>query len=102
MKVVTSRAVGRYALPMSDMSPSGSTAVAEVDSRRSCTRCDGEQTLVGEASGFGKYQCEQCQLVIGFDLESEPAEFLLDRGNPGRYSKDQFGSQLTPSERRLP
>lgn len=102
MKVAPSDDLARYASPMSDMNPSGSTAVAEVSPRRSCTRCDGEQTLVGEASGFGKYQCEQCELVIGFDLESEPAEFLLDRGHPGRYSKDQFGSQLTPSERRLP
>jgi hypothetical protein len=41
-------------------------------------------------------------MAVGFDLESDPVEFLLDRGSPSRYTKDLFGSRLTPSERRLP
>lgn len=80
----------------------GATAIAEVPLRRACTRCDGEQHLLDGAGGFGKYRCEHCQLVVGFDLESDPAEFLLDRGSPSRYSKELFGSRLLPSERRLP
>jgi hypothetical protein len=80
----------------------GTTAVAEVPTSRACTRCDGEQHLVGGASGFGKYRCDGCELIVGFDLEAEPAEFLLDRGLPSRYSKDLFGSRLLSSERRLP
>jgi hypothetical protein len=82
--------------------PTGTTALAEVPTRRVCTRCDGEQHLIGGSSGFGKYRCDDCQLVVGFDLESDPAEFLLDRGAPGRYSKELFGSRLLPAERRLP
>jgi hypothetical protein len=90
-------------LHMNEMTnPSGSTAVADVAPRRSCTRCDGEQHLVGESAGLGKYRCDSCELVVGFDLEADPAEFLLDRGLPGRYSKDLFGARLTPVERRLP
>ena len=87
---------------MDDTSASGSTALAEVPTRRSCTRCEGEQHLVVGSSGFGKYRCDRCALVVGFDLESEPAEFMLDRGAPGLYSKDLFGSRLLPSELRLP
>lgn len=80
----------------------GSTAVADVPARRSCTRCDGDQVLLDSRSGFGKYACEHCSLVVGFDLEADPAEFMLDRGSPGRYSKELFGSRLLPSEIRLP
>ena len=80
----------------------GSTALAGVPTRRSCTRCDGEQHLVVGSSGFGKYRCDHCSLIVGFDLESDPAEFMLDRGSPGRYSKELFGSRLLPSELRLP
>jgi hypothetical protein len=78
------------------------TALAEVPTNRGCTRCDGAQHLVGASSGLGKYRCDGCELVIGFDLESDPAEFLLDRGQPSRYTKDLFGSRLLTSERRLP
>jgi hypothetical protein len=81
---------------------SSSTAVADVPASRICTRCDGEQHLVGSAVGLGKYRCEYCELVIGYDLEAEPAEFLLDRGLPSRYSKELFGSRLLPAEHRLP
>ena len=80
----------------------GATAVAEVPDDRNCTRCEGQQTLVGEGGGFGKYRCDTCGLVVGFDLEANPAEFLLDRGAPGRYSKDRYGSRLNPQEHRLP
>jgi hypothetical protein len=78
------------------------TAVDTVAQRRFCTRCDGEQHLVGEHAGFGKYRCDNCELVVGFDLEGAPAEFLLERGLPGRYTKDIFGMRLTGSELRLP
>jgi hypothetical protein len=81
--------------------PTGTTAVAEVPTRRACTRCDGEQHLVGGSSGLGKYRCDTCELVIGFDLEAVPAEFLIERGLPSRYTKDVFGSRLMPSEMRL-
>ncbi len=82
--------------------PTGGTALAEVPTSRACTRCDDEQHLVGGASGLGKYRCGHCELVVGFDLEATPAEFLLSRGLPGRYTKELFGSRLLPSEHRLP
>jgi hypothetical protein len=81
--------------------PTGSTAVAAVPTRRACTRCDGDQHLVGEDHGLGKYRCDTCELVVGFDLEGDPVEFLLDRGSPSRYTKELFGSRLLPSELRL-
>ena len=80
----------------------GGTAVLEVPETRSCTRCDAEQVLVAGARGLGKYRCERCELVVGFDLESDPAEFLISRGQPSRYTKDLFGSRLLASEHRLP
>ena len=86
--------------------PEGGTAgpatVGEVPAVRSCTRCDGEQHLVDSARGFGKYRCIACGLVVGFDLESDPVEFLIDRGSPGRYTQGIFGSRLLPSELRFP
>ena len=87
---------------MSNDPGSGTTAVAEVPERRVCTRCEGEQELVVGYEGFGKYRCDRCGLIVGFDLEADPAEFLIDRGQPGRYSKELFGSKLTSPERRLP
>lgn len=68
---------------------------------RPCTRCDGRQHLVGEAAGMGKYRCDVCEMVVGFDLDADPPEFLLHRGLPGRYTKDVFGERLLASERRL-
>ncbi len=82
--------------------PTGGTALADVPERRDCTRCEGEQHLVGEAEGLGKYRCERCELVVGFDLQADPAEFLLSRGLASRYSKEIFGSRLLGRERRLP
>ena len=84
------------------ISPTGGTALVEVPSSRACTRCDHDQQLVGGARGLGKYRCGHCELVIGFDLEADPAEFLLSRGLPSRYTKELFGSRLLPSELRLP
>lgn len=81
--------------------PGSASTLAEVAPSRACSRCDGEQHLVGESAGLGKYRCDHCQLVVGFDLESSPPEFLLHRGLPGRYSKDQFGTQLAAVELRL-
>jgi hypothetical protein len=77
------------------------TALADAPERRPCTRCDGEQHLVGGTGDMGKYRCDGCEMVVGFDLHADPAEFLLDRGLPSRYTKDVFGSQLVGSERRL-
>lgn len=69
---------------------------------RSCTRCDGEQHLLDAAKGFGKYRCLTCGMVVGFDLEADPVEFLIDRGAPGRYTQGVFGSRLLRPEMRLP
>ncbi len=80
----------------------GATAAAHVPEVRACTRCEGEQHLVGGERGFGKYRCIRCGLSVGFDLEADPAEFLLDRGAPGRYTRGLFGSRLLGSEQRLP
>ncbi|MFA9428670.1 hypothetical protein [Egicoccus sp. AB-alg2] len=81
--------------------PAGGTALADVPSRRSCTRCDGEQHLIGGMVGLGKYRCDHCAMTVGFDLEADPAEFLIDRGSPSRYTKDVFGSRLVLAEHRL-
>jgi hypothetical protein len=80
-----------------------STALArEVPDVRACTRCEGEQHLVDAAGGFGKYRCITCGMVVGFDLEASPVEFLLDRGAPGLYTRGLFGSRLLGAEQRLP
>lgn len=76
-----------------------STLVDTPPDSRPCTRCDGSQHLVASVDDMGKYRCEQCELVIGFDLgATKDREFLLDRGLPGRYTKDVFGPQLHGSE----
>jgi hypothetical protein len=82
--------------------PSSAILTDEVPSVRACTRCDGEQHLVDAASGFGKYRCISCSMVVGFDLQSQPIEFLIDRGAPGLYTRGLFGSRLLPPEQRLP
>lgn len=69
--------------------------------QRDCTRCNGVQHLVAEVEGMGKYRCDTCHLVVGFDLDADPSEFLLDRGRPGNYTRDVFGPQLSGTERRL-
>ncbi len=80
---------------------SAPTIDAAVPEQRPCTRCDGTQHLLGEQEGLGKFRCDTCEMVVGFDLEAEPAEFLIHRGLPSRYTKDWFGADLTPQERRL-
>ncbi len=81
-----------------------STPAVEITfpAHRPCTRCDGMQELIVAAAGFGKYRCGSCELVIGFDVEAQPVEFLLDRGRPSRYTKSLFGPHLLPHEQRLP
>lgn len=88
---------------MDDTTAPAATALvdARLDERRDCTRCDGTQHLVGAFEGLGKYRCDTCELIVGFDLDADPAEFLLDRGMPRVYTKDVFGPQLLGSERRL-
>jgi hypothetical protein len=101
-------ALGRYARLMKTTTPpphdgSGTaTLEGEIPAARACTRCDGEQHLVVSASGFGKYRCLDCSMVVGFDLEAAPVEFMIDRGSPGRYTRGLFGSRLLPLEQRLP
>ncbi len=102
MHVATPATGTLTAMDESTLSSGSTTAIAEVPNTRSCTRCDDQQHLLGGSSGLGKYRCEHCELVIGFDLEADPAEFLLSRGLPSRYTKDLFGSRLLPAELRLP
>jgi len=91
------------ATPSPPESTSAATTLADaVPSVRACTRCDSEQHLLDAAGGFGKYRCMSCGLVVGFDLESTPVEFLIDRGSPGLYTRGLFGSRLLPPEQRLP
>lgn len=68
---------------------------------RECTRCEGQQHLLGSFEGMGKYRCDSCELVVGFDLEADTVEFLIDRGQPGRYTRDRYGPVLMGPERRL-
>ena len=68
---------------------------------RACTRCDGTQHLVAHVEGMGKYRCDTCELIVGFDLEGDPREFLLNRGQPGEYTREVFGPRLSGSEIRL-
>lgn len=87
--------------PEAPVAAPGALAVVDVPARRPCTRCDGEQVLLGSAQGLGSYRCGACELVVGFDLEASPIEFLLDRGLPGRYTKRTFGTRLMSHEQRL-
>lgn len=79
------------------------TATIEMQETRLCSRCDGEQRLAGFGYGMGKYVCQNCQITIGFDLDSadDYHEFILHRGNPSRYTHEIFGSQMHLVERRL-
>lgn len=77
------------------------TPDADLASSRSCTRCEGDQLLVASGRGMGTYRCGTCAMVVGFDLEDQPAEFLIDRGTPARYTREVFGERLTVDERRL-
>lgn len=78
-----------------------STPSADLPSTRECTRCDGQQHLVAEARGLGKFRCDVCEMVVGFDLQADEPEFLISRGLPSRYTKNVFGGTLLGSERRL-
>lgn len=89
---------------LGDMDTTSATPTVDqptVPERRDCTRCDGDQHLVAEVGGMGKYRCDTCELVVGFDLDADPREFLLDRGRPGNYTRDVFGPTLTVAEQRL-
>lgn len=73
----------------------------DLRSSRGCTRCDGTQELVASGLGMGSYRCTTCGMHVGFDLDGDPVEFLLDRGTPARYTRDVFGDRLLHDERRL-
>lgn len=77
------------------------TPDASLDEVRSCTRCDGEQYLVASDRGMGTYRCDTCHMVVGFDLEAQPIEFLVKRGLPAHYTQDVFGDRLMVDEHRL-
>ncbi|HKJ54456.1 MAG TPA: hypothetical protein VJ978_00575 [Nitriliruptoraceae bacterium] len=77
------------------------TPPTTLEESRDCTRCDGTQHLVATFEGMGKYRCDTCELVVGFDLEADLVEFLLERGHPSRYTRERFGSVLMGPERRL-
>lgn len=88
-----------------DENTTSATAVVDdrfdLDRTRPCTRCDGTQHLLAAAEGMGKYRCDTCEMVVGFDLADEEPEFLVSRGLPSRYTKNVFGERMTPGERRL-
>lgn len=89
---------------MEDTRQPSATATADlpsVEAQRACTRCDGRQHLVASGNGMGKYRCDTCQMVVGFDLRQTQPEFLLDRGMASRYTRDVFGERITSGERRL-
>lgn len=84
------------------MDDAGTTTVElHLPEQRPCTRCDGTQHLVAAHWGLGKYRCDTCEMVVGFDLEAETVEFLIHRGLASRYSGRWFGADLVPQERRL-
>lgn len=78
-----------------------STLEIAIPEHRPCTRCDGTQHLVAAFAGLGKFRCDACELIVGFDVEADPVEFLLHRGLPGHYTKQWFGARLAPEEQRL-
>ena len=82
---------------------SGTTTATldDLPEQRVCTRCDGHQHLLGSGHGMGKYRCDTCQMVVGFDLDATQVEFLIHRGMPSRYTKNVFGEVLLGSERRI-
>ena len=86
---------------MSDTPTTAPFTDAGLPDQRHCTRCDGHQHLVGEFEGMGKYRCDTCEMVVGFDRTVDSPEFLIDRGSPSRYSKDVFGDRLQSGERRI-
>jgi hypothetical protein len=84
------------------MKDPSSTTTLDAPEQRPCSRCDGRQHLAGSHEGLGKFRCDTCELIVGFDLEADPAEFLLHRGLPSRYTKEWFGPRLAADEQRLP
>lgn len=86
---------------MSDSLTPTVPGTSDLPEQRSCTRCDGSQHLVAEVRGMGKYRCDTCEMVVGFDLTAEEPEFLIDRGLPKRYTKDTFGDRVLANERRI-
>lgn len=80
------------------------TAEPEVTLIRPCTRCDGQQHLVSSDAkrGFGTYCCDTCQMRVVYDLEADPPESMIFRGNPWCYSTDEIsGIRLLPKELRI-
>lgn len=69
-----------------------------INHTRSCTRCDGSQHLTAHFEGMGKYVCDTCKMIVGFDLEADPNDFLINRGLPFQYTKNRFGTRLLPVE----
>lgn len=99
MTIVAARR--RYGGHMDQRTAPAVTDRPVVPESRDCTRCDGQQHVLAAFEGMGKYRCDGCELVVGFDLDAEVREFLIDRGLPGRYTRDVFGPVLHGSERRF-
>lgn len=79
----------------------GFAADGRLADQRPCSRCDGHQHLLGSFEGLGTYRCDTCELRVGFDLDADQPEFLIDRGIPANYTMGVFGNRLQRLERRL-
>lgn len=86
---------------METTTPPAPTSDVTFPELRDCTRCDGEQHLLAAHAGMGKYRCQRCAMIVGFDVDADPAEFLLDRGQARLYTRDVFGPVLMGVERRI-
>lgn len=86
---------------MTEASAGTPTIDFDLPDHRDCTRCDGTQHLVVSDRQMGKYRCDTCNLVVGFDLQADRTEFLIDRGRASHYTKDVFGDELVAAEQRL-
>lgn len=69
--------------------------------KRECSRCDGTQFLIAYHNEFGKYRCDHCCMVVGFDVSAEKAEFIISKGMASHYTKETYGNFLNSKERRL-
>lgn len=71
---------------------------------RKCTRCDGEQKLKDYhvPLGFGIYECDTCEMRVGYDKQAEKPEFLINKGKTYRYTTVlNFGDRLNYAERSV-
>jgi tRNA(Ile2) C34 agmatinyltransferase TiaS len=56
-----------------------------------CDKCGSRMDLQGSAHGFERWQCPNCQQVVGIDRDPEVgSRFQLARGLPWNYSPEVF------------